>query len=72
MKNPASLSGINQALQTDYGVDRQKESRNPGIWAYVLRSSLAKFSKTSGIKDAIQTASKSSSPSVVFMALMEK
>lgn len=72
MANPASLPGINQALQTDYGVNRQKESRNPEIWAYVFRSSLAKFNKKSGIKDVIQTASKSSSPCVVFMTVMEK
>ena len=72
MEDSSSLSIIPQALQTDYGVDSQKKSRNPEIWAYVFRSSLARFSKENAINDVIQAASKSSSPCVVFMALMTK
>lgn len=72
MDKTAALPGITKGLQTDFGVDNQKESRNPEIWAYLLRSSLAKFKKASGIKEVIQTAAKSTSPAVSFMAVMER
>ena len=72
MTNPAVLSGIDKALQADYGVDRQKESRNPEIWTHLFRSFLAKFSKKDGSVAMVQTALKSSSPCVVFMAVMVK
>lgn len=72
MNDPAALKGISMALKTDYGEDRQKESRNPEIWAFVFRSALSKFNKKKGIAEVIQIASSSSSPCVEFMAIMAK
>jgi HEAT repeat protein len=70
MSDAAALDGVRAALGTDYGVTKKNKSRNPVIWAYLLRSSLGKFSKEKGMTELLSDASKSESPEVQFMALV--
>jgi HEAT repeat protein len=69
MTVPAALTGMKTAMTTDYGTYNEA-SRNPGIWAYVLRSAVAQFPKEPATKEVLAAGAASSDPSVKFMALV--
>jgi hypothetical protein len=69
MSLPAALAGMKVAMTTDYGTYNEA-SRNPGIWAYVLRSAVARFPKEPATREVLAAGAASPYPSVKFMALV--
>ena len=70
MAHASAAPGLQAAMGVDYGVTREKKSRNPSIHGAILRTAMSRHPDASATVDLVRAATGSADPTIRFMAMV--